>query len=148
MTTITPNDTAVQTPFDDVRFDEAQLAAASFLARYSGRTLEAYRQDLRGFFQWAADHDVLVLAATRPHIELPASGTYTRTCCERRSSWPPSTPASPCGTCRPQPGTPTPGPRRSTTGAARTSTVTPPTSSSRSLPEADRRSGAYAGGRE
>ena len=51
-------------------FDEAQLAAASFLARYSGRTLEAYRQDLRGFFQWAADHEVPVLAATRPHIEL------------------------------------------------------------------------------
>jgi integrase/recombinase XerD len=70
MTTITSTDTAVQTPFDDPAFDEAQLAAASFLARYSGRTLEAYRQDLRGFFQWAADHDVPVLAATRPHIEL------------------------------------------------------------------------------
>ena len=70
MTTITFSDTAVQTPFDDPEFDEAQLAAASFLARYSGRTLEAYRQDLRGFFQWAADHDVPVLAATRPHIEL------------------------------------------------------------------------------
>ena len=37
-------------------FDEAQLAASSFLARYSGRTLEAYRQDLRKFFQWAVDH--------------------------------------------------------------------------------------------
>src|SRR3546814_18078034 len=61
---------AVQTPVDDAGFDEAQLAAASFLARYSGRTLESYRQDLRGFFQWAADHDVPVRAATRPHIEL------------------------------------------------------------------------------
>lgn len=30
--------------------DEAQLAAASFLARYSGRTLESYRADLRQFF--------------------------------------------------------------------------------------------------
>lgn len=70
MTTISSTATAVQTPFDDAGFDEAQLAAASFLARYSGRTLEAYRQDLRGFFQWAADHDVAVLAATRPHIEL------------------------------------------------------------------------------
>jgi integrase/recombinase XerD len=70
MTTITSTSSAVQTPFDDVGFDEAQLAAASFLARYSGRTLEAYRHDLRGFFQWAADHDVPVLAATRPHIEL------------------------------------------------------------------------------
>ena len=63
MTTITFSDTAVQTPFDDPEFDEAQLAAVSFLARYNGRTLEAYRQDLRGFFQWAADHEVPVLAA-------------------------------------------------------------------------------------
>src|SRR3546814_4415669 len=70
MTTITSTNTAVQAPIDDAAFDESQLAAASFLARYSGRTLEAYRQDLRGFFQWAADHDVPVLAATRPHIEL------------------------------------------------------------------------------
>jgi hypothetical protein len=53
MTTITFTDAAVQTPFDDVAFDGAQLAAVSFLARYSGRTLEAYRQDLRDFFQWA-----------------------------------------------------------------------------------------------
>lgn len=51
-------------------FDEAQLAAASFLARYDGPTLEAYRHDLRGFFQWAVDHHVEVMAATRPHIEL------------------------------------------------------------------------------
>jgi hypothetical protein len=33
--------------------DEAQIAAAAFLARYNGRTLDAYRQDLRGFFAWA-----------------------------------------------------------------------------------------------
>ena len=51
-------------------FDEEQMAAASFLARYSGRTLEAYRDDLRGFFQWAHDHHVEVMRATRPHIEL------------------------------------------------------------------------------
>ena len=52
------------------RFDEEQMAAASFLARYSGRTLDAYRDDLRGFFQWAHDHHVEVMNATRPHIEL------------------------------------------------------------------------------
>ena len=34
--------------------DEAQLAAAAFLARYRGRTLESYRADLRQFFQWTA----------------------------------------------------------------------------------------------
>jgi integrase/recombinase XerD len=51
-------------------FDEAELAAAAFLARYSGRTLDAYRHDLRAFFQWAADVRLEVLDATRPHIEL------------------------------------------------------------------------------
>ena len=49
--------------------DEAHVAAAAFLARYSGRTLDAYRDDLRYFFQWAADTGLEVLAATRPHIE-------------------------------------------------------------------------------
>jgi hypothetical protein len=28
-------------------FDQAQMAAAAFLARYNGRTLETYRYDLR-----------------------------------------------------------------------------------------------------
>jgi len=38
---------------------------------YSGRTLDAYCHDLRGgFFQWAAGTKLVVLAATRPHIEL------------------------------------------------------------------------------
>ena len=49
---------------------EDQLAAIAFLARYSGRTLEAYGHDLKYFFQWAADHDLEVLAATRAHIEM------------------------------------------------------------------------------
>jgi predicted nucleic acid-binding protein len=40
MTTISSTSSAVQSPFDNAGFDEAQLAAASFLARYSGRTLE------------------------------------------------------------------------------------------------------------
>src|SRR5215218_5091204 len=50
--------------------DEAQLAAAAFLARYSGRTLESYRTDLRQFFQWAHDVGLPPLDATRSHIEL------------------------------------------------------------------------------
>ncbi|MDQ6613437.1 MAG: site-specific integrase [Actinomycetota bacterium] len=37
----------VELPQQDAPFDEAQLAAAAFLARYSGRTLDAYRHDLR-----------------------------------------------------------------------------------------------------
>lgn len=49
---------------------EAELAAVAFLARYAGRTLEAYRHDLRSFFQWAADVGLEVMTATRSHIEL------------------------------------------------------------------------------
>ena len=51
-------------------FDEAELAAAAFLAGYNGRTLDAYRHDLRTYFQWASDVGLGVLDATRPHIEL------------------------------------------------------------------------------
>jgi site-specific recombinase XerD len=49
---------------------DAHLAAAAFLARYGGRTLDAYRHDLRGYFNWAASAGLAVLDATRPHIEL------------------------------------------------------------------------------
>jgi site-specific recombinase XerD len=48
------------------------------LARYRDRTLEAYRYDLRSFFQWAADHHLDVLAATRAHLE------WYRTAMEQR----------------------------------------------------------------
>jgi site-specific recombinase XerD len=61
---------ALRRPHAEFEVDEARLAVAGFLARYSGRTLEAYRHDLRGFFQWAADTGLPVLDATRPHIEL------------------------------------------------------------------------------
>src|SRR5215211_5529762 len=50
--------------------DEAELAAAAFLARYSARTLESYRTDLRRFFQRADDVGLAPLDATRSHIEL------------------------------------------------------------------------------
>ena len=50
--------------------DEAELAAVAFLARYSGRTLEAYRQDVRFFFAWRNRWVWRWLAAKRPHIEL------------------------------------------------------------------------------
>jgi integrase/recombinase XerD len=59
----------IQAPTPE-RFNEAEMAAAAFLARYSGRTLDAYRHDLRTFFQWVGDKRLDVLAATRPHIEL------------------------------------------------------------------------------
>ena len=51
-------------------FDPSELAAVAFLARYSGRTLDAYRQDLRSYFTWAEAAGLEVLTATRPHVEL------------------------------------------------------------------------------
>jgi hypothetical protein len=41
MTTLEATTTMVERPQQDAPFDEAQLAAAAFLARYSGRTLDA-----------------------------------------------------------------------------------------------------------
>jgi hypothetical protein len=38
---------------------EDQLAAVAFLARYRGRTLEAYRDDLRNLFQWSCEDSAL-----------------------------------------------------------------------------------------
>ncbi len=73
MTTLEAMAPTIQRPEPDMPFDEAQLAAAAFLARYSGRTLDAYRHDLRAYFQWAADSRLAVLQATRPHIELVES---------------------------------------------------------------------------
>jgi hypothetical protein len=46
MSTIETTTTSLQPPEPDYATDEAQLAAAAFLARYSGRTLDAYRHDL------------------------------------------------------------------------------------------------------
>src|SRR5256714_946862 len=68
--TLQATETAIGLPSPDVPVDEAQLAIVAFLARYSGRTLEAYRHDLRMYFQWALDNDLAVLAATRAHVEL------------------------------------------------------------------------------
>jgi hypothetical protein len=65
MTTIESAATTIRASGVEFEVDEVQLAAVSFLARYSGRTLEAYRHDLRGFFQWATDHGVAVLEASR-----------------------------------------------------------------------------------
>ena len=50
--------------------DPASYAAASFLARYRGATLRAYKQDLRAFFTWCVPRQLLSMAAERPHLEL------------------------------------------------------------------------------
>ncbi len=55
-------------PFDP--FSGARLAAAGFLARYSGRTREAYTEDLKGYLTWCANRQLDVFAVTRAHIEV------------------------------------------------------------------------------
>ena len=70
MTTIESTTQAIAETEAPFTLTEDQLAAVAFLARYRGRTLEAYRHDLRALFQWAADHGLPVLEATRTHLEL------------------------------------------------------------------------------
>lgn len=50
--------------------DPASYAAASSLARYRGATLRAYKQALRAFFAWCVQHQLLPMAAERPHLKL------------------------------------------------------------------------------
>jgi hypothetical protein len=76
---------------------EDQLAAAAFRARYSGRTLEANRHDLRAPFQWAAGYGLVVLEAPRTHLEVYRASMEERglgpSTIERR-------PTTACGFCR------------------------------------------------
>ena len=74
MTTIATARPTIQRPDAEYLVDDAQLAAAAFLVRYSGWTLDAYRHDLRGYFQSAADSQVPVLEATRPISSCTAPG--------------------------------------------------------------------------
>jgi site-specific recombinase XerD len=92
MTTLETKTTMVELSHQDKPFEEAQLAAAAFLARYSGRTLDAYRHDLRMFVQWASDSGLEVLKAVRPNIELyrcsmEARGLAASTIDRPRRSW-------------------------------------------------------------
>ena len=70
MTALIPMSTIESSAGQEQSIDEAELAAAAFLARYQGRTLDAYRYDLRAFLQWAGDEGLVILSATRPQIEL------------------------------------------------------------------------------
>ncbi len=79
MTTIATARPTIQRPEPAYLVDDAQLAGAAFLARYSGRTLDAYRHDLRGFFQWAADNAIPVLDDDAPpHRAVPSLDGATR----------------------------------------------------------------------
>ena len=50
-------------------FHESHLAAAGFLARYSGSTRYSYSGDLRQFFAWCAQVNVGVFEVRRGHLE-------------------------------------------------------------------------------
>ena len=70
MTTIDSTVRMIAGTFEPHPIDDAQLAAVAFLARYNDRTLDAHRHDLRNLFQWAADHALPVLEASRVHLEM------------------------------------------------------------------------------
>ena len=55
MPTPIPSSVALMSARDADPFAQAQMAAAACLARYSGRTLETYRHDLRTFSQWCTE---------------------------------------------------------------------------------------------
>ena len=64
--------TTITTPIPPL-FDEARLAVAGFLARYSGPTRRSYVSDLRQFFSWCASVDIETFAikrSRRPHRAL------------------------------------------------------------------------------
>jgi hypothetical protein len=65
--------TTVMVPELMPAFGSVHLAAAGYLARYTGRTREAYTLDLTTFFAWCAARGTEVSAMTRPHLE-----TYVR----------------------------------------------------------------------
>ena len=78
MPTPIPSSVTLVSARDADPFAQAQMAAAAYLTRYSGRTLETYRYDLRTFFQWCTDLGLEVLKATRAHIELWRSAMEER----------------------------------------------------------------------
>jgi integrase/recombinase XerD len=78
MTTLDSHTHLLAFPAESIAPDEAEIAAVAFLARYNGRTLDAYRHDLRNLVQWAADHGLAVLEATRTHPELYRSSMEER----------------------------------------------------------------------
>ena len=56
--------------------DEAELAAAAFLACYQARTLEAYRYDLRAFFQRTSGQVVAGVQLYEDQLPSGISVTY------------------------------------------------------------------------
>ena len=72
MSILDPSTAALTILTEDPFFDEGQVAAAAFLARYSGRTLDAYRYDLRCFFQRAGRPLGCPRSQAAPHRAVPS----------------------------------------------------------------------------
>lgn len=65
------SDTTILLPFQPASMSTAQLAAVSFLARYSGRTHALYAYQLREWFTWCETHGLDPLVGVqRAHVEL------------------------------------------------------------------------------
>jgi site-specific recombinase XerD len=65
--------------FQPATMSTAQLAAVSFLARYSGRTHALYAFQLREWFTWCERHGLDPLAGIqRAHVELYIRGLGER----------------------------------------------------------------------
>ena len=58
--------------YDPHTTDREVIAAAGFLAGYSGRTREAYTLDLRQFVGWCREHGIGLFDVRRAEIELYA----------------------------------------------------------------------------
>ena len=66
-------------PFQPATMTDAQLAAVSFLARYSGRTHSLYAYQLREWFSWCESNGVDPLTGVqRAHVELYIRGLGDR----------------------------------------------------------------------
>jgi integrase/recombinase XerD len=72
-----PFTTTITTPSRPL-FDEARLAVAGFLARYSEPTGRSYISDLRQFFGWCDTVGLGVFEAKRGHLELWARSMEER----------------------------------------------------------------------
>ena len=66
-------------PFQPSSMSTAQLAAVSFLARYSGRTHARYTSQLARWFAWCQSNGLdPLLGIQRAHVELYIRGSATR----------------------------------------------------------------------
>ncbi|MGH3118313.1 MAG: hypothetical protein ACRDQ2_14620, partial [Gaiellales bacterium] len=78
MTAIDSTRATIQLPEPDYLVDETQLAAAAFLARYRGRTLDAYRTTSAASSSGQATSALPCWKRPAPHIELYRSSLEER----------------------------------------------------------------------